>query len=116
LRGLADQEVDVFRHHDVSDDYETVALPRLFQDGEETVAVSRGTEKRQSPVTRTSDKVQVMGAVSAMQTARHDKANSTGSIGFRFKSFRTAACAYSNGQQVKEWRTAITESYEDLCC
>ena len=39
--------------------------------------------KRQSPIARPGDKVQVMGAVSAMQAAWHDKPNSTAGIAAR---------------------------------
>src|SRR3981081_2332168 len=63
----------MFRHDDISHNYEPIALAGLFQNREEVVAVARAAQTRQSPVARTGDKVQVMGAVTAMQAARHDK-------------------------------------------
>src|SRR5450755_1367393 len=71
--------MDVLGPDNISDDHETIALARLFQNGEETVAGPRRTKKSGSPVVRTSDKVQVVRAVSAMQAAGH-KAHGTGSI------------------------------------
>ncbi len=70
----------MFRHDDISDDHKAVTLARLFQYREEAIAAVRGVKKRQSPVTGTGDKVQRMSAVSAMQTAGHDKAYGIGSI------------------------------------
>ena len=75
-----DQQVDVLRHDDVPDDHEPVALAGLLQHGEEAITAERRAQKRQSPVTRTGDKVQVMSAVGAMQAAGHDKTHRTGSI------------------------------------
>jgi hypothetical protein len=56
----------MFRHHNVSDDHESVALPGLFQNRKKTVAGSRGIKKWKSPVARTSNKVQVMRAIGSM--------------------------------------------------
>ncbi len=73
----------MFRHDHISHDYEAIALAGLFQNREEAVAAARSVEKRQSPIARAGDKVQVMGAVAAMQAAWHDEQNSTGSIATR---------------------------------
>jgi len=78
--GLGQEKVDVFRHDDVADDHEAVALARLFQKREEAVAAARGAQKRQSPVAGAGDKVQVMSAVGAMQSAGPDRPHGTGSI------------------------------------
>jgi len=72
--------MDMFRHYDVPDDHEPVALAGLFQNREEAVAAARRAQKRQSPVAGAGDKVQVMSAVSAMQAAGHSKSYGTGSI------------------------------------
>src|SRR5260370_6417987 len=63
----------MFRHHNISNHYEAVALASLLQHGEEAVTAPRGSQKRQAPIARTRDKVQVSGAVVSMQAARHDK-------------------------------------------
>ena len=42
------------------------------QNREKVVAAAGGVQKRQAIITRTGDKVQVVGAVTAMQTAGHD--------------------------------------------
>jgi hypothetical protein len=47
-------------------------------------------------VARASDKVQVMGAVGAMQATRHDKQNGTGSIA---KNARTGHPRFRNGKE-----------------
>jgi len=65
----------MLRHHDISDHHKLVALARLFQNRKKPVSDPCRTKQRQSPVTRASDKVQVMSAVSAMQAAGHDKSH-----------------------------------------
>jgi hypothetical protein len=72
--------VNVFRHHDIPDDHEPMALASLFQNRKEGIAAAHAAQKRQSPVARASDKVQVMSAVGAMQAAGHNKLHGTGSI------------------------------------
>lgn len=74
------RQVNVFRHHDIPDDNEAITLASRFQNRQEDMAAVRGAQKRQSPVARGSDKVQVMSAVSAMQSARHNQPHGTGSI------------------------------------
>ena len=64
----------MFRHDHVAHRREAVAHARLFQNRQESIAAARRTEERQSPIARAGDKVQVMSAVSAMQTAGHGKA------------------------------------------
>jgi hypothetical protein len=63
----------MFRPDDIADDHKALALASLFEDREKAVTGARRTEERQSPVAGTSDKVQVMSAVSAMQSAGHNK-------------------------------------------
>ena len=63
----------MFRHYDISDDDETVALASLFENREELIAAPRRTKKRQAAVAGGSDKVQVVSAVDAMQAAGHNK-------------------------------------------
>jgi len=66
------------RHNNVSHDHESITPPRLFQNREEAVAAARAAQKRQSPVARPGDKVQVIAAVTAMQSAGHSKLHGTG--------------------------------------
>ena len=63
----------MFGHNNVTDHHEAVALPSLFEHGEEAVAAARGTKQRQAAVAGTRDKVQMMSALVTMQSARHDK-------------------------------------------
>jgi|SRR5271170_1020189 len=63
----------VFRHDDIADDDEAVALASLFQNREELVPAPSRTKKRQTAVAGGSDKVQVMSAVGPMQAAGHNK-------------------------------------------
>jgi hypothetical protein len=70
----------MFRHDDISHYYKPVALAGLFQHGEESVAAPSGAQKRQAAITRTRDKVQVIGTVISMQAARHDKHYAISSI------------------------------------
>jgi RHS repeat-associated protein len=90
----------MFRHDDVPDDYEPVTVAGLLQHGEEAITAARRAQKRQSPVTRTGDKVQVMSAVGAMQAAGHDKTHRTGSIvpGLA-KNARTGHPRFRNGKK-----------------
>jgi len=65
--------MDTLWHDDISHHYETVSLPRLFENGEKPVARPLRVQKRQAPITRTGDKVQVMRAVGSMQAAGHEQ-------------------------------------------
>jgi len=56
--------------HDISDDYEPVFLPRLFEDRKEAVACAWRIEEWQTVIARVSDKVQVLRTVSTMQAGR----------------------------------------------
>jgi hypothetical protein len=97
--GFSQKKMYVFRHYDVADDDESVALARLFQNREEAVAAASGAQKRQSPVAGAGDKVQVMRAVTAMQTAGHDKPHDTGSIVPALaKNARTGHPQFRNGK------------------
>jgi hypothetical protein len=66
--------------HHIAHDDEAITLASLFQNRQEGIAAARRAQKRQSPVARGSDKVQVMSAIGAMQAAGHNKPHGTGSI------------------------------------
>ena len=70
---LTHQQMNMFRHDNVSDHHKAVANARLFKNRKKAVPRLRGVQQRQSPITRRSDKVQVMSAVGTMQAAGHDK-------------------------------------------
>jgi hypothetical protein len=109
--GFGQEQVDVFGHNDVSHQHEAVALARLFHNREEAVAASRAAEERASPVARTSDKVQVMRAISAMQSAGHVKPHRTGStVPALAKNARTGHPRFRNGKtkiDQKAWATRL---------
>ena len=70
--GLGDEQAEVFGHDHVSHDDEAVALAGVFENGEKAVAAAGLPKFWLVAIARASDKVQVMGAVSAMQSARHE--------------------------------------------
>src|ERR1700728_2287977 len=70
---FGDEQVNVFRHDDVSDNYEPVALPGRLQNRKEAIAARWCAKKRQAVITGTSNEVQMMSAVRAMQAAGHYK-------------------------------------------
>jgi hypothetical protein len=58
------------RHHNIADHDKREAPTRLFENHEEAITIPRcGTEKRQSPIARTGDKVQIVRAIGTMQAA-----------------------------------------------
>jgi hypothetical protein len=83
-----DEQVNMFRHNNVSHNHESVSLAHLLEDGKEAVAATRPLQKWQSAITGTSDKVQVVRAIGAMQAAAHGKAHGIGNI---MPSYRTRA-------------------------
>jgi hypothetical protein len=99
------EQVNMFRHNHIPDDYEPVTLAGLFQNREEGIAAARRAQKRQSPVARGSDKVQVMSAVGPMQAAGHNKPHGTGSIVPALaKNARTGHPLFRNGKGNTESR------------
>jgi hypothetical protein len=82
---------------------EAITSPRLFQDREEAITASRGLQRRQALVAGTSDKVQVMGTVSAMQSTGHDNPHGTVSIVPALaKSARAGHPEFWNGKERHE--------------
>ena len=70
---LADQEMNVFGHHHVADDHPLVTLPNLFQHFHEQVTARAAGQPRLSPVTAKRQEVQIVSALSALQTPWHDR-------------------------------------------
>ena len=69
MLGLADQQVDVVGHHHITD--EEIALPHLFQNLQEQVAVEGFSEPRLAMVTTASQKVEIIASVIALQAFPH---------------------------------------------
>ena len=59
-----DQQMEMFWHDHVSDDYESIPPSHLFENGKEAVAATSSAQEWQSPITRTGDKVQMVRAIS----------------------------------------------------
>jgi len=93
----------VLRHDDIAHDHKSITLTGLFKNRQEAVAAVCAIEKRQSPITRAGDKVQVMRAVTAMQSAGH-KAHGIGSIVPALaQNARTGHPQFRNGKR-KTWK------------
>src|SRR5258706_643441 len=58
-------------HHDVTDQTQSRSIPISSQFFHKEVAHSRHLQKRQSPITTESDKVQIAFAIIAFKTRRH---------------------------------------------
>jgi len=59
-------------HHDVSHNHETVTLAGLFENGNEPVTAARSAQLRYTAIAGAGDKVQVVRAVTTMQSGRHE--------------------------------------------
>jgi hypothetical protein len=93
----------MFRHHDVTDDHEAISDAYLFENREKAVTAARSAQKWQSPITGTSDKVQVMRAVGTMQAAGHGKPYGIGSIATRpCQKRKDGAPTIRNGKRKSE--------------
>ena len=62
-RRLAHQQVNVVRHHHISDDGESVPLPHLAENPHDQVSRLCAPQKRQPPITTEGDEMQVAPAV-----------------------------------------------------
>jgi len=91
--------MEVLGHHHVSHDHEAVALPGLFEDAEESVTAAQATEFRSSVITRASDKVQVMGAVSAVESGGHEGHGTSDSGTRTCKKRKDGAPTFQNGKE-----------------
>src|SRR5262249_30440881 len=65
--------MEVLGHDHISSDHEAVALASFFKNGKDAVTRTTGAQFRPSVITGTGDKVQMVSAVSAMQSGRHRK-------------------------------------------
>ena len=102
ISGFRDQKMDMLGHHDVSDDYESVLLPRLFEDRKKAGACARRIKERQAVIARVSDKVQLLRTVSSMQAGWHDNLMvSAASFPALAKSARTGHPQFRNGKGKK---------------
>jgi len=69
---FADEQIKVFGHDYVSQNYDSVAAPHGFEHGKENVAVTDGGEERLPLETTTGNKMKIAGAVVAMKQPRHE--------------------------------------------
>lgn len=68
---LADEQVNVFRHDDISGNDELISPARLLQDGEKQISTARRAQHGLPPVTTAGDEMQVSGAVVSLQVLPH---------------------------------------------
>ena len=71
--GLAQQQVDVFGHDDVSEDDEAVAAADLFEKVEEEVAAAFASQQGSTLIATAGDEVEITGTVVAAQSSGHGK-------------------------------------------
>src|SRR5581483_8771031 len=99
----------MFRHHHVSDHHKAVTLTGLFENLEEAVAGLGRIQQRQSLITGTGDKVQVVSAVGSMQARGHNKPMVPASYPplQKAQGRGTRPCLATHGQfPVSNWETA----------
>ena len=80
---FADEQVEVFGHDDVSQNYDAVAASYLFEHGQKKIAVWNRRQERLAMETATGDEVEMAGAVIAMKRSGHeaeDRTEPTGSL------------------------------------
>ncbi len=68
---FGDQEVKVLRHHHVTDHHKSIFLPCLFQDAQQEIAARTRSQLGPPLVATTSDEMEIVSAVPALQTFRH---------------------------------------------
>ena len=75
---LAEQQVDVLRHHDIADNYKTVTTTDFFKHLQEQIPVP-GTPQQRLPLIATGrNEVHVAGAVTAVESSGHKPALALG--------------------------------------
>ena len=68
---FGDEQVEVFAHHDVPVDYESVLAARLLQDFQKSVAAIGEIQNRLTPIAAAGDEVKMLGTIVAMESAGH---------------------------------------------
>ena len=69
---FGNEQMKVFGHDYVSQNYDSVAAPHGFEYCKENVAVTDGGEERLPLETTTRNKMKIAGAVVAMKRPRHE--------------------------------------------
>ena len=69
---LGDQEVKVLGHDDVADHHKSIFLPCTLQNAQEEIAARAGSQLRPPLVAATGYEVEIVPAVPAFQTFRHN--------------------------------------------
>jgi hypothetical protein len=72
VRGLVDEQMDVFGHEDVGIDTGLVAEPGPFEDGLDDVLGFRAGEVRETVETAKGDEVEGLGLLVSLQTVGHE--------------------------------------------
>jgi len=71
LGGLADQQMHMFRHHDISNEAERMPAANFIQDFHEAVSRPRRTKKRPPSITTESNEMQVALSVMTFERIAH---------------------------------------------
>ena len=71
--GFADQQMHVFRHHDISEDVELIPTSSSFEFLLEDPTAGRCMEQKSPPITTESEKVIAAGLLIALETRRHSE-------------------------------------------
>jgi len=97
--GLADEQMEMLRHHHIADDGEFISLPYLFEDLEEQVSAGCRTEKRFPLVATTGDVMEIAATIPPAQSFWHGR-NSILTSNYQIERFVThplrpqAACIF----------------------
>ena len=71
--GLADEQMDMFRHQDIADHHKTVATAYLLRDFKRQIAAARRSQQRPTLITTGGDVMEVSAAVVTMETSGHGR-------------------------------------------
>ena len=71
LAWLADEQVNVIRHDDVTSQGKTVAVTHFSENLDKQIPGTNGGQEGQAPIATAGDEMQMTQAVATMQTFRH---------------------------------------------
>ena len=73
MLGFAEQQVNVLRHHHVSDHDELIAAPNLFQNFKEQIAALRRSQPGLALVATAGDEMQLSSSVVTCGMSGHER-------------------------------------------